>query len=808
MSDAPPPATPPVPQFRWPVAYLLFAVVLPHSTIVAEWLGRFCASTYFEAIPGAGHALLLLAVPTFNLTLYLAHSGRVRTNGRVLAAASGFTFVVVFIYAAITWQIGALSVLVVPLTVVFPPGFLLCLMGITPLVCLFVWFVALGKVRAINTKGLALPWAVGALLSVVCFALVEAPTALTRRALIEAQSRDPEELAAAIKTLRRFGGADLLLEACYRPDGISKNQSPGMRLMDLGNVVGFIDPEPRGLTIEEARDLYFRVEGTPFNEQAPPTRRLDNGFRAAEDFDNWVWDQERAGEKVGARLKGLQLEQSRQDWKTEPAARLAFGEWTLVFKNEHREAHEARCQIKLPTGGVVSRLTLWVDGQPQEAAFDARAKVTAAYRNVVNVQRRDPVLVNQVGPDRVMMQCFPVPPQGGTIKVRLGITVPLRGDEEGVLTFPQIVERNFSFPARLDHSLWVNSPTPLQAADEATATAQQKDGHTWQKDQPHHALNALRLRVVLPTDAPVWTEDPLTTTPNRFLVRNPKRLPAAPLRHLVFVIDTSVSLVDQFEIIRDQLKALPRQVTWKALLPTDGTDTISVDASKLNTAFGRRSFIGGRDNSHAIVQAMREVATKGDEAAVIWLHGPQPVVLANSEKLLQQMERAPASLNVYAIELKTGPNRLLEALYQHHSLNTTAPIASGKELGAVLAELTSSDAAGTIYQYERFAAAPSTGIRVSDQLARYWAFEQAMSEKSGANANPNDIAKLAAQYQLVTPWSGAVVLERKEQYKRAGLQQVDASTVPTVSGIPEPSRTILCLFALLVLAMRRRRPQT
>jgi len=83
-------------------------------------------------------------------------------------------------------------------------------------------------------------------------------------------------------------------------------------------------------------------------------------------------------------------------------------------------------QVLLPPGGVVSRLTLWVNGSPQEAAFSGAAKVAEAYKAVAVAQRRDPVLARWVGPDRVLVQCFPVP-VNGDMKIRLGITAPLDG---------------------------------------------------------------------------------------------------------------------------------------------------------------------------------------------------------------------------------------------------------------------------------------------------------------------------------------------------------------------------------------------
>ena len=108
----------------------------------------------------------------------------------------------------------------------------------------------------------------------------------------------------------------------------------------------------------------------------------------------------------------------------------------------------------------MSRLTLWIDGEEREAAFAARRKTREAYQQVVRRQR-DPVLVTTSGPDRVLMQCFPVPP-GGEMKMRLGITSPmlLNGREKATLPLPCFLERNFSIPENVRHSVWVESRSP------------------------------------------------------------------------------------------------------------------------------------------------------------------------------------------------------------------------------------------------------------------------------------------------------------------------------------------------------------
>ena len=86
-----------------------------------------------------------------------------------------------------------------------------------------------------------------------------------------------------------------------------------------------------------------------------------------------------------------------------------------------------------------------------------------------------------------------------------------------------------------------------------------------------------------------------------------------------------------------------------------------------------------------------------------------------------------------------------------------------------------------------------SGVETSDHLARLWANDEVARILAPRDDTLTDEARsLAIQYQLVTPVSGAVVLENAEQYRASGLQPVDAGTVPT---IPEPEIAGLLIVA-------------
>jgi len=87
--------------------------------------------------------------------------------------------------------------------------------------------------------------------------------------------------------------------------------------------------------------------------------------------------------------------------------------------------------------------------------------------------------------------------------------------------------------------------------------------------------------------------------------------------------------------------------------------------------------------------------------------------------------------------------------------------------------------------------------KTSDHLARLWAFDEiGRLISAGKKEARNEAMELALQYRLVTPFTGAVVLETDRDYQRAGLKPPAPKTVPS---IPEPETWALMFIALCAL---------
>jgi hypothetical protein len=788
--------------FVWNVIFTA-GVLLPLHSLVMELLTHACAGQVFDPIPSWRHVVLVALMPVGLALVAMAKQREDERWRRIGTVAHGVVLGSALLYVLAMGPMSFVGVVVLPFSVlmisepIFP---LLILAMIGPLAALVVWLGSIRRVWRWNERRL---WIGGLLAGGVMVIAAELPMVIVHERLLAAEThlRDVEREPEAFEALRTPGQEAFLHRLCYS-GGSPGKFGPLGHFFDAHN--GFGGSLLRGTGIatsgfgeESLRTIYFRVTGTPFSDVPParPATGSRRGFGWADDTsrDGFAWDGERGGDQVGARLKGLSLATSRMDWHVDAPSALAHGEWTLEFRNTHANAQEARCQMLLPPGGCVSRLTLWIEGEPREAAFGAKSAVKAAYKQVVQVERRDPVMVNMVGPDRVMTQCFPVPPNG-LMKIRLGITAP---SEHG-LHMPLIIDRNFSIAEGLKHAVWVQSKSALEDNSEAADAVKAKDGSwSWQEEVRHAKIDELAFHAKEAPSPKVWTEDPLAGTEPKFVVRELSEAPAVKKR-VVVVIDASAKLAPHAALLRSALENLPAG-TLEAIFVSTDAEAEEVKASDLT----EKTFRGGRDAVPALKTALKRCRQAGEDCSIVWLHGPQPVDMAGKEAIQQILERDASPPMIHAIELVPGRNKLLEDLYDSTAIQGGSRW-DGSEKG-LLENMTAPPSASR--KYRRVDQAPADAQQVWEQLARHAVFTEVMAAFQGRDRVPEAQAQKAAQHQLVTPYSGAVVLETQAQYDRAGLKPVDGSTTPQIptTGAPEPSRTLLLMLGLALMVNRRRR---
>ena len=728
-------------------------IILPLVVLGIELLLHPCLDTGIaDPLPTAFHAVLILLVPLANLLGWMFLRDRRSLPTRGMGLLLGAATLVALYYTLMFITITPFALIGFAAIIYFGIG-LLCFLPLAPILSL----AALLRMRYLIKKktGRVLPlFKSGILLGLAAIILASSPMYLTKIGLNMAASDNPASQVKGIRLLRWIGDEAAMNRACYW--GMNIPSDPIASLISGGKTV----------PPEQARDIYYRVTGSAFNTMASPTIGIRNRRNPGEEFD---WDREQGGDVVAGRLKGLSLKDSRMDGVVNADAATAYLEWTMVFRNDWSTEREARAQIALPPGAAVSRLTLWIDGEEREAAFGGRSQVKQAYKKVVIRQRRDPVLVTTYGPDRILMQCFPVPAEG-EMKVRIGITAPMDclSQTDRSLRLPNLLERNFSIPEHVKHAVWIEDHLIADLTNaqldspEARVSGTSSNNICWAADDESLVVQEIRASV--------------NEQPNRIVV----------------VLDTSIGMEPYMAEIGEAMDSISAELPVSVWVAADG-EPREVSAGAIATL----ATAGGQDNAQALRQALT-----GEGNCIVWIHAAQPWDLGSSETLRQALERSHGK-QMYDVQVESGPNRLIEKMDNLNSFHTVARYGSVRNdlerlFDSFTDEFTSWQAVRTLSRQQQI---PEDWTHGDAHLIRLYALDRIREDLADGNPDKDLAMELSLKHHLVTPVSGAVVLETQQQYDEANLQPVESSWVPNV---PEPGTLVLLIFAVLLVFFGKR----
>lgn len=115
-----------------------------------------------------------------------------------------------------------------------------------------------------------------------------------------------------------------------------------------------------------------------------------------------------------------------------PEYRVAYIEKKLNIHHQKLEnrfwrnnSQEAIYSFKIPEGGTVTSLSLWVNGKEEKSRLTTKRKADSAYTSIVGIERRDPAIVHWMEGNQVSLKVFPCTPEEDRI-VKIGFTVPMK----------------------------------------------------------------------------------------------------------------------------------------------------------------------------------------------------------------------------------------------------------------------------------------------------------------------------------------------------------------------------------------------
>lgn len=783
------PKTPPI-AMNAPLT-IIFGVLLPLVAVATEFsLMNGTWGGGVGVMPTYLHVLLLLGVPAWFLYLLTKSAIPAAEQGlgtrRAVAFGLGYLYGMSFFYSILLLPL-------MPISVIAIIWFGIGLIGLSPAITLVLACHATLRLEAggqyvgANSRTyFRWVWAGGFFVIVLLGGYVGLQFSRDHH-LEQLLHGEPAERDESMAALRWLGMPDMSRHY-GRSDGIE----------DFWMGRSFL----RATRAQDLQEAYFRVYGeVPTQADLTSWFYLDNHLGSRQRLR---WEQ--GGDRVGTMIPNLSLVHSAMnvDFSGEDMAAqgLSYTEWILEFDNNNPIANEARCLITLPPGGVASRLTLWINGEEREAAFGGRSQVKAAYREVAIVRRRDPALLTSAGRDQVFLQCFPVPAYG-RMKVKIGITAPLHGQgDRAFYRMPFILSENFTLPMGLPHGLNITSPGAVTLAEAKLSKPGNESGTVSQ-------LGTIRQQELFGNGAGALLSLPrvFDTAPHqgalgRYVatMQRDDIQPRSEERQVCLVVDGSVGVGKARIDWHAMLQAIPENVTLRAVFAggegavwdgAGGRDGLAAWLSAQRYEFGQPVLNG-------VLTALSEVVD-GKEREIIVIHGPQPLKVGNIDRLTQALEsgkRNGQSVRIHLVAAAPGVVQFMENL---DAYTEVVPVLVTDSVEATVTRIVQTGAATEGMPRFTFAETESDSNAgehgTNSHLVRLAALDQVMGLlQAHSPLEANAAGTIARRCRLVTPVSGAIVLETKAQYERHGLDdEADLNAVPAV---PEPEEWLLIIVVL------------
>ncbi len=250
---------------------------------------------------------------------------------------------------------------------------------------------------------------------------------VTRREIYRAVNCKEEERADIYKSLLKQRGIKTALVNIY-----AYNETP----FDI--LAGYLIPKQENYSNyiygDQAATLYYLLYGEKIQiAEKERLKKIKIGYRNVRYFDEYTDD----GYYTGVYLTGCHY-----DGVVNLDSMLSYQEITLDVASKWNK-QEMTCEFRVPPGGAVTKMSLWINGEEHIASVAAKEKAETAYNSIVSKQR-DPAIVTWLGGNLYSLKVFPVETNLPR-KVKIGVSSPLCPGEKGMSFQPVMFHtRNFS----------------------------------------------------------------------------------------------------------------------------------------------------------------------------------------------------------------------------------------------------------------------------------------------------------------------------------------------------------------------------
>jgi XrtN system VIT domain protein len=483
-----------------------------------------------------------------------------------------------------------------------------------------------------------------------------------------------------------------------------------------------------------------------------------------------------------------------------PKLRLSYSEMNLTIthvpdKTSRTNGQEAIYTFHVPEGGVVTSLSLWIEGREQKGILTSKEKADSAYKTIVGVENRDPSVVHWQEGNTVTVRVFPVL-EGESRKFKIGITAPMR-EEHDRLHYDNIWFDGPSFHAAAeDISIHIKDPvSALAIPDEFTAA----------NDQIGHAGGYSSIWSV------AFAAPPLSQEAFSFDNHSYQFI---PLKKTVINWDPSAIYLDiNSSWSAETCEHIYKLVRSKKVYVSQGEESLA-EVQENNKD---RLFKELRKNQFSLFP-FSKIPDAGS-SLVITHSGPlSPTIrdLRGSDFLKESYGYFANKQTVKVFELGDELSPYLKSLKEFRALNYDHGTESD------LQELLSGKTFPVVIETESAVAVESAGLvikktdgivpgKAPDHLMRLFAYNHILSTTGThlMSDSPADTAAVeeAQQAYVVSPFSSLVVLESQKDYDRFDIassrNSLENATLKSKGAVPEPGEWALIIVVVILCAVAK-----
>jgi XrtN system VIT domain protein len=485
-----------------------------------------------------------------------------------------------------------------------------------------------------------------------------------------------------------------------------------------------------------------------------------------------------------------------------PQFGLSYTEKTITVTNAAinrgwRNEQEGIYTFHLPEGGVITALSLWIEGNEAKGILTTKEKADSAYKTIVGVESRDPSVVHWQEGNTVSVRVFPVT-AGQSRKFKLGITAPLI-KQTGKLVYGNI---------------WFDGPVMNKATEDVQLDFQQapkdlitpvvfssKGGQSYKRSGKYQPDWKIQLNEQpLSTDAFCFDGKTYTVHPY-----HPQRV-VTDFNTVYLDINRSWSR-SEFEMVYDLVKDKQVFVYHNGLLALTPENKETLFEQLQETQFSLFPIFEIRDPARALLisknpSSSPNLADLKDsrymEQLKTYLAGKPRLRLFNIGHQLSPYLKSLKEYRIFSYE--QGELSQLKEL-----LDKKVFAQSMENDGQVVID----DAGIMLLQKE--GTVPSTA---PDHLMRLFSYNHIM-QKTGSRlltSQPveDEVVQEAAKAYVVSPVSSLVVLETQKDYDRfditASKNSLQNASLKSKGAVPEPHEWALIIMAVLVILTIKFRP--